>query len=326
MKPTIKDIAAQAGVSIATVSRVLSNKRGTYSEKTKEKILKVAKELGYHKNTTAVDLVKKKADEIAVIINATPTNFSNMILSGIQQRATELGQRVIILYAGDRNTDMQHQAITTVMARSVSGILLLAVEPDATDLELLKETRTPFCFVSLYFGDDQILSISSDNKALAYQATEYLINNGHTKIGLAGIDDYHTGSQRVLGYQTAMRDHGLVAKNDWVKRGDYSYEAGRQLLQAFLPLEVTAIIAASDMVAVGLLNAAQQSQIAVPDKLSIIGIDGTFICEVTTPPITSVTQNFYEIGVRSVDKVMGKATETFVPTRIVVRGSVKLNR
>lgn len=80
------------------------------------------------------------------------------------------------------------------------------------------------------------------------------------------------------------------------------------------------------MVAVGLLNAAQQSQIAVPDKLSIIGIDGTFICEVTTPPITSVTQNFYEIGVRSVDKVMGKATETFVPTRIVVRGSVKLNR
>ncbi|MDM7516458.1 LacI family DNA-binding transcriptional regulator [Lentilactobacillus sp. TOM.63] len=316
-------MAAQANVSIATVSRVLSNKHGTYSEQTKIKILKIAKELGYRKNTVAMDLVKQRADEIAVIINATPTNFSNMILSGIQQRANELGQRVIILYAGNRNTDMQHQAITTALERSVSGILLLAIEPDEVDLDLLRESRAPFCFVSLYLGYKQILSISSDNKKLAYQATEYLIRHGHTQIGFAGIDDYHTGSQRVLGYQNAMRDHGLTSNPAWIKKGDYSYESGRRLLSEFLPLDVTAIIAASDMVAVGLLNAAQKKKISVPDQLSIVGIDGTFICEVTTPPLTSVTQDFHEIGVRSVDKVLGKDVKTFVPTKIVERGSVR---
>ena len=91
MKPTIKDIAAKTGFSIATVSRVLAKKQGTYSDKTQERILKVAKDLGYRKNTLAMELVKKKTDVIAVIVNVTPTNFSSGIIDGIQQRATEIG-------------------------------------------------------------------------------------------------------------------------------------------------------------------------------------------------------------------------------------------
>lgn len=146
MKPTIKDIAAKTGFSIATVSRVLAKKQGTYSDKTQERILKVAKDLGYRKNTLAMELVKKKTDVIAVIVNVTPTNFSSGIIDGIQQRATEIGLQVIILYAGNRNTELQHQAIVTALERTVSGILLMAIEPDKADLQLLTESKTPFCF------------------------------------------------------------------------------------------------------------------------------------------------------------------------------------
>ncbi|MGV7490555.1 hypothetical protein PJH56_29835, partial [Mycobacterium kansasii] len=91
--------------------------------------LKVAKDLGYRKNTLAMELVKKKTDVIAVIVNVTPTNFSSGIIDGIQQRATEIGLQVIILYAGNRNTELQHQAIVTALERTVSGILLMAIEP-----------------------------------------------------------------------------------------------------------------------------------------------------------------------------------------------------
>ncbi|NLR32538.1 LacI family DNA-binding transcriptional regulator [Levilactobacillus tujiorum] len=319
-KPTIKDIAAQSGVSIATVSRVLANKSGSYSEKTAAKILKIAKELGYRKNSAAVDLVKKGADVIALIINATPTNFSTQIIDGIQQRASELGQGVIILYAGNRDHALQHQAIITALGRSVSGILLAAIEPDEEDLTLLKESQIPFCFVSLYLGTAAILAVSSDNRDLAYQATQYLIDQGHTRIGLVGIDEYHTGSQRRIGYQEAMTANHLAPAT--VLPGDYSYEAGVRLLQAVKDQGLTAVLAASDMVAAGILTAAQQHKIRVPADLSIMSIDGTIICQITTPALTSVTQDFYQIGRQSVNKVMGQPALDFVPVKIVERASV----
>lgn len=321
MKPTIKDIAARSGVSIATVSRVLSQKTGTYSEKTQAKILRIAKELGYRKNTAAVELVKKRSAVLAVILNATPTNFSTGVIDGIQKRASDLGQGVIILYAGNRDAQMLHKAIVTALERAVSGILLTAIEPDEADLTLLKDSGIPFCFVSLYLNQPQILSVSSNNESITSQAVDYLVEQGHTAIALAGIDGYHTGTQRIAGYEAGLRAHGITTS--CIKYGDYSYESGRQLLQEFLPLKVTAIITASDMIAAGLLNAAQEAGIQVPEDLSLVSIDGTIICNITTPGLTSVTQDFYHIGSRSVDQVMGHDVETFVPVKIEERGSVK---
>ncbi|PWS22734.1 LacI family transcriptional regulator, partial [Enterococcus faecium] len=109
------------------------------------------------------------------------------IIDGIQQRATEIGLQVIILYAGNRNTELQHQAIVTALERTVSGILLMAIEPDKADLQLLTESKTPFCFVSINLADERVKSVSSDNYQAAYLATKYLISHGHRTIGLAGI-------------------------------------------------------------------------------------------------------------------------------------------
>ncbi|GEO67558.1 LacI family DNA-binding transcriptional regulator [Levilactobacillus spicheri] len=322
MKPTIKDIAAKTNLSIATVSRVLGHKQGTYSAKAEAKVLQAARELGYRKNTVAVELVKKRADVLAVIINATPTNFSTDIIDGIQERAGQLGQQVIILYAGNREAPLQHQAINTALQRNVSGILLVAIEPDATDRELLQAAQVPFCFVSLNLDDQNIKSVSSNNHDLAYQATEYLIAHGHTRIGLAGIDDYHTGRQRLAGYQAALANHQIMADPAWVQRGNYSYQAGQAALSPYRSLGVTAVLAASDMVAAGLLTAAQGQHLTLPQDLSIVSIDGTIICDITTPALTSVTQDFREIGRQGVNRVMGQAAQTIIPVTLTERASV----
>lgn len=326
MKPTIKDIAAQTGLSIATVSRVLGHKHGNYSQKTHDKVLAAAQELGYRKNSAAVELVKKHADVLAVIINATPTNFSTAIIDGIQQRAGELGQQVIILYAGNRDTALQHQAITTALERPLAGILLVAIEPDEEDRQLLQASQTPFCFVSLNLDDPTIKSVSSDNRQLAYRATTYLIDHGHTHIGLAGIDNFHTGSQRLAGYQQALADHQLPQDPSWVQPGDYSYQAGQNVLPAYLALGVTAIVAASDMVAAGLLTAAKQHHLVLPDQLSLISIDGTIICDLTTPALTSMTQDFRTIGQQSVNRLLGQPTQAISPVVLVERDSVTTTR
>ena len=111
----------------------------------------------------------------------------------------------LLFYAGNRNTELQHQAIVTALERTVSGILLMAIEPDKADLQLLTESKTPFCFVSINLADERVKSVSSDNYQAAYLATKYLISHGHRTIGLAGIDHYHTGSQRLAGYQAALK-------------------------------------------------------------------------------------------------------------------------
>lgn len=322
MKPTIKDIAAKTGFSIATVSRVLAKKQGTYSDKTQERILKVAKDLGYRKNTLAMELVKKKTDVIAVIVNVTPTNFSSGIIDGIQQRATEIGLQVIILYAGNRNTELQHQAIVTALERTVSGILLMAIEPDKADLQLLTESKTPFCFVSINLADERVKSVSSDNYQAAYLATKYLISHGHLTIGLAGIDHYHTGSQRLAGYQAALKDYSIHGQAEWVQPGDYSYQAGYNVFNAYQELGITGVVAASDMTAAGLQKAAQESNVKLPGALSVVSIDGTLICDIATPALTSVTQNFVQIGIESVNCLVGKSATRLVPVTLVERESV----
>lgn len=117
MAVTIKDIAKQAGVSPATVSRVLSGQAAFYSEKTAKKVKKIAKKLGYQKNTAAVELVTRRSKVIAVIVSSTKTNFSDQIIDGIQQEAGEHDLNVIILYVGEKDPQMEQKALETVIER-----------------------------------------------------------------------------------------------------------------------------------------------------------------------------------------------------------------
>jgi LacI family transcriptional regulator len=328
MDVTIKDIAQATGFSTATVSRVLTNKEGYFSQKTAKKVNKAAQELGYQKNMAAIELVTRRSDVVAVIINSTKTNFADSIIEGIQQRASELGNTIIMLYTKDRDEAVQRKAITTALERPVAGILLLSVDIAPQNVELLKSSNTPYYFVSIAFHDASLPCICSDDKAVGYMAATYLLSHGHRRIALAGLDlnNSYTGQLRMDGYRSAMAEHGITVSDDWIHAGDFSYESGVEALKAYAdqhPLPITAVIAGSDLVAIGILNQAQSLGIDVPAQLSIISIDGTVLCNYVQPPLTSVTQDFYRMGYIGLGRLLEHDAEiSFTESKIVERSSV----
>lgn len=331
MSATIKDIANKVGVAPSTVSRVLSNKTKYYNSLTAEKVKKAAEELGYKKNQAAVELVKRESNVIAAVVSSVKTNFAGEIIDGIQEEALKHGYDLIIVYAGSADPGEQKRALLTVIERPVMGILLLSIALGEDNLKLLKESQIPYCFLSMAF-DDKRPFISSDDEEVGYKATKLLIDKGHRRIGLAGIDKYpYTGRLRLKGYKRALNEAGIVSKEDWIQTGDYSYLSGEKAMDQYgKDTDLTGIVAVSDMVAIGLLNKARNLGLSVPEDLSIVSIDGTEMCRIVQPQLTSVSQNFFEMGKSGVQRIEDIKKhkklahfQQMIPTRIEERQSIK---
>lgn len=328
MAVTIKDIAKQAGVSTATVSRVLSGQTAFYSEKTAKKVKKTAKKLGYQKNTDAVELVTRRSKVIAVILSSTKSNFSDQIINGIQQEARRHDLNVIIVFAGENDSQMERKALETVIERSVMGILLVAVNLNPANEDLLLNANIPFLFLSITIKNRGLPFITSDDFQIGYQATKYLIDKGHSKIGFAAADlDSVTGQLRLDGYRHALADNGLPLNSGWVLGGDFAYEDGVNAMKQYgREPEVTAVIASSDLAAIGVMNQARDYGLKIPADLAVMSIDGTKLCGIVRPQLTSVTQEFLEMGVRGMQQIISPlakaAKSSFTPFKIIPRQSV----
>ncbi|KRL36964.1 LacI family DNA-binding transcriptional regulator [Liquorilactobacillus uvarum] len=328
MGVTIKDIAKETGFSVATVSRVLSNKIGFFSQETAAVVNDAAVKLGYKKNMAATELVTQKSSVIAVIINSTKTNFSDSIIAGIQKKADETSKRVIILYAGDHDFNSQQRALTTALERPLMGILLLSVDLFAENLQLLKAANIPFRFISISFQDPELTYVASDDWQIGYLATKYLLKKGHKRIGLAGIDiesSAHTGKLRLNGYKYALAENNIIPQKDWIQTGNYSYEAGLQAMEKYgSQKNVSAVITGSDLVGIGLLNQAAKMNLSIPSNLSLITIDGTYLCKIVQPQLTSITQNFYKMGYLGAEYLITNHKQNaFTDIKISERGSVQ---
>ncbi|GAF36108.1 transcription regulator [Lentilactobacillus farraginis DSM 18382 = JCM 14108] len=324
---TIKDIAKLAGVSPATVSRVLSGQTDFYSEKTAKKVQQAVKKLGYRKNTNAVELVTQKSHVLAVIISTIQTNAADQIINGIQETAIKNNLDVIILYAGEKNADLQKKALKTVIERSVMGILLVAIDLNLQNEALLKSAKIPFLFLSIGFLENRFPFISSDDFKVGQEATQYLINKGHTKIGFAAANsESNIGQLRLAGYWKALSQHHIKPKLDWAYDGEYTYEDGIQAMNYYHQhTDLTAAVASSDLAAIGMLNQAKSLGIRIPEDFAVISIDGTFLCTIMRPQITSVTQVFREMGVKGVETLVKQTSKPFkslyTPIKITERES-----
>ncbi|AFT81721.1 LacI family transcriptional regulator [Leuconostoc carnosum] len=297
MSVTIKDVAKNANVSIATVSRVLAGKKEAYSSSTERKVKKAIRELGYKKNTAAVELVTMHSNVIAVLVPTPKTNFAMKIIDSIQKGADMKNLNVIILFVGDNDEKMQIKALNNVIERPVNGILLISVELFGDAVNLLKNSDIPHVFVSTAI-DKESQFVSSDDFKIGYEATKFLIEKGHKKIGLSSLEkNSFIGRQRVSGYLAALNDYHLQHSNDWIVEGDYSYESGFSAMQHYKEnTDITAVIGASDLVAIGIINAAKQLNINVPNQLAVVSIDGTYLVDIVSPRVTSVTQSFFTMG------------------------------
>ena len=226
MTATIKDVANLAGVSTAAVSRVLAQKKGTYSQQAAKKVLTAAKQLGYVKNDAAAELVSKSSKRIAVILNNTLTNFWTDVIKGIYDAAMEAGYQIFILYAGDKDLPQFHNALDVALERPLAGILMISTSIDQAAKDRLLASGIPFRLVSIYDEKKPLYCdlpyTSSNNVEIATLATQYLIDHGHERIGLVGIDHSNTGQQRLFGFEQEMIKHQLPIEPSWVHYGDYT--------------------------------------------------------------------------------------------------------
>lgn len=300
MRVTIKDIAESAKVSPSTVSRILTGKIDNYAPRTVRRVCRIAVQMGYQKNTAAAELATQKSNVFAVIVSETKTNFSEEIIQGIHQVALANSLNVIVLYAGESDQTMQRQTIKTVIERGVRAILLLAIVPGEDNTRLLRSSQIPFIFLATALGNKELPFISSNDFEIGYQATDYLLKMGHHNIGFAGLNlGTHVGDLRFQGYQLAFQKAGLNWHKEWIQSGKWSYQDGVHAMENWgKATELTAAIGASDLVAIGIMNTALDLGLTVPGQLSVLGIDGTSLCTIVRPELTSVRQAFYEMGRR----------------------------
>lgn len=336
MAITINEVAKKAGVSTATVSRVLNEQIG-YSEKTKEKVLKAMKELNYSPNAMARGLASKTTATIGVLVPYIPTDIASTILYGLEVAAGDKGYSVIISNTG-KDGERTTKSLEIMSEKRVDGIVIISEPIKEEYYKTLESMKIPLVLVSTMSYKHSMSFVKVDDIQAAYTATQYLIEAGHKKIAMISgyEDDLIAGKPRLEGYINALKDYGIEIDYSIIKYGDFSYKSGIKCMEELIEKGIvegknkfTAVFAASDYMAVGALKAAHTNDIKVPEDISIIGYDNTQVSEMAIPSLTVVAQPFEAMGQKAAEKLIStiekktKAENIIMQHYLIERESVK---
>jgi len=328
---TIKDVAKLAGVSVATVSRVL-NDIDNVKPKTAKVVKKAIEELNYHPNLLGRTLRCMKTMKILVLLPTISNQFFSRVLKGIQKTAELNGYSVMFAVTNDKR-DVELQYINMLKQKSYDGIIFLRSNLSAEELSELSKSW-PVVLASETVKNADIPTVTIDNRRAAFDATTFLILHGHNTIGLACAGtDYYSSLLRRNGYIDALNQYGLTVNPDYISDEGFSFNAGKRSAEYFLSLETLpdAIFAVADSVAIGMTSEFNKHGIKVGEDISIIGFDNNQITEHYIPKITTVSQPQFELGQKAFELLMDKIDDIscdnrhfILPHRIEVRDSVKL--
>lgn len=332
MASTIKDVAKKANVSIATVSRILNDLPG-YSPKTKQKVLDAIEELGYQPNAVARGLINKKTQTIGVLFPDVSSMLSSEILRGIENIAHELGHSVIVCHT-DSSGKRTKKYLQLLNEKRVDGILYVSEVMTKEYDEIMKKMGIPVVLISSESLEFQLPYVKVNDRSAVFSATQHMIQQGHEKLGMISgpKEDRIAGYPRAQGFLEALQHYGLRASEEQILyTNGFTYEDGFNSLEPILSRfpDLTAIVATSDDVAVGVISAAYKLGIKIPDQLSVIGYDNIKIAQMIIPPLTTVAQPLYEMGQTGAEMLFhsidtGKTVESrIMPHRIIERESVK---
>jgi len=288
----IRTVAAAAGVSIATVSRVLKTP-DVVTKATRDKVLAAVEATGYRPNALASGLRRSKSDNIVVVVPYIQNPFFSGVIQGIEGVAFAEGYQVLL---GESQNDQQRLDSYAAMLRSktADGLILLgAALPSQLD------DKTPLVLACEYFPDQRIPAIRIDNVAAAKAATEHLLSLGHKRIGkIAGPLDNQLSRDRLNGYRAALAESDIAYDEGLVAEGAFDVESGHSAMTRLLDLKAppTAVFSSSDEMAIGALKAAREHGMRVPEDLSVVGFDGIRFADFCDPPLTTMVQPNVEIG------------------------------
>ncbi|WP_025689224.1 LacI family DNA-binding transcriptional regulator [Paenibacillus zanthoxyli] len=320
MNPTIKDVAKKANVSIATVSRVLNN-LGGYSDKTKQKVNEVIRELGYQPNAIARGLINKRTYTIGVLFPNVSSAFSSDILQGVEDYAHGRNYSIVVCNTDDDGKRTM-KYLQLLREKQVDGIIFSSSVLKEEYYEAIQAMNIPVVLVSSESNYATVPYVKVDDCLAACDAVEYLISKGHRKIAMisGGKEDVLAGAPRVDGYMRALEKHQIPFDSRYIVYGDFRFESGCIQFETLMrnAPDVTAVFAASDEMAIGVLSAAYKLGVRVPDDVSVIGFDGVQLSNMVVPPLTTVSQPLQEMGkIASETLIRGIETGEMLPGIIV---------
>jgi len=326
----MRDVAERAGVSVATVSHVINQTRPV-SDELRRRVLAAMDELGYHPNALARSLRQKRTSTLGLIIPDTNNPYFAEVARGVEQVAFERDFTVILCHS-DYNPERELQYVDVLYAKRAAGVIWIPATENCEAAERLTGYGVPLIVLDRRTPEVQCPSVLADNFRGGYAATEHLITLGHRRIGCIARPVGLSHSQdRILGYQSALRDYGLPLDEALIAKGGFRLENGRQAAFYLFDLNPppTALFAYNDIMAIGALRAAHERGLRVPQDFSIVGFDDIPQAAFTCPALTTVSQPKLDMGRRGAellfDLIEGKRppTETDVPleVRLVVRES-----
>ena len=329
--PTLEVVAARAGVSRATASRVLRGATNV-SDDAREAVLRAARETAYAPNRAARSLVTRRSDSIAFLVAEsedrlfTDPYFLAMLRGAHTQIAAAGLQLIFVIASTPAEADQfEHYAA----GGHVDGVLLVSLHGDDRLPQRLEQLGVPTVINGRPLsGDPSLCYVDSDNLAGGRAATELLIARGARRIAtITGPQDMCAGQDRLQGYRAALTDAGRTVDQRLIAIGDFTVDGGTQAMHALLDADpdVDAVFAASDLTAIGALRAIEQAGRRVPDDIAVIGFDDLREAALTTPPLTTVRQPIAELGQTMaqllVRRIAGDAPQraTVLPVEVVRR-------
>ncbi len=333
-KVTIKDVAKEAGVSIATVSYVLNNKE-SISPETIERVNRAIRDLNYVPDMSARSLVSKESKLIGVVIPQTEPGkqlmfnnpFYSEFLSGVEYTARQEGYHIII-----SGTDADKSYLEISAKRNLDGIIIVGMYPEEFYKDL-KKSNIPIVLVDSYCDDHYFHSIRINDRYGGYIATKYLIEKGHRNIALVTgkIKRHGVSEQRFMGYCDALEEFDIPLKKEYVFEGIVDYDFGVEAAnRLFNDKSITAVFATADILAIGVMNRLISLGVRIPDDISIIGFDDIYLNRFISPALTTVKQDIYgksEVAVRTLLNCINKKhkgkQEIILPIEIVEKETVR---
>jgi LacI family transcriptional regulator len=328
---TIFDVAKEAGVSYSTVSRVINNKEYVREDK-RERVLRVMAQLGYVANIQARSLAGGHTQIIGLLVHELNNGYIGEIIKGIDNELAE-AHYDIMLYTTHRRKTKESVYVTRLTRNVVDGLLLVLPRNAGAYLETLQKRHFPHVLVD-HEGINHGMSVPSivaENWKGAYDATSYLLQLGHRRIGfITGTLEMGSAQDRLAGYKAALQKHDIPVLPELIRKGDFlqphGYTCARELLNLAEP--PTAIFTSNDISAFGVMEAVRDLGLQIPRDISIVGFDDIPQAAHVRPPLTTVRQPLEEMGRRAarlllhyIENPSAEVERIELPTELIIRES-----
>ncbi|SFM19112.1 LacI family DNA-binding transcriptional regulator [Salibacterium qingdaonense] len=301
--PTINDVAKKAGVSKSTVSRVLNDNFSYMSETTKKNIIEAMNELNYTPNSVAQSLKKKSTQTIGIILSDISNPFWSEVLKGVQSECTRSGYTLMVS-SSEENAEVEEENVLTLKNKQVDGLIINTTGENTKLFDNLIKEKYPFVFLDRFTDELKTDTVVVDNISGSKRSMQYLIDQGHTKIGILAYPPENRSPRidRLKGYKEALEENNIPINEDFIKicdpvRGS-GIEATKELLCSSND-KPTAIFSTNTLLNLEILMGVKRVELNVPNDVSVIGYDDYPWVPLLDPPLSTVAQPAYEMGMKA---------------------------